>query len=92
MRLCGTLGLASEELSPGKYKEVFGSCALQEESPQSGKPICRFTRLDFDRVGCHRGLVKSILSRLLHLYVTMSRRSSGGGDGIPGNERQNFDP
>ena len=36
--------------------------------------------------------MKSILSRLLHLGVTMSRRSSGGGDGIAMDEDQSFDP
>ena len=45
MRLGDTLGLASEELSPGSHKEVFGSCGLQEESAQSGKTTRRFTRL-----------------------------------------------
>ena len=64
------------------------SCGLQEESPQSGKTIRRFTRLQFDQIGCHRGLVKSILNRLLHLGVTMSRRSSGGSDGITVNEHR----
>ena len=34
--------------------------------------------------------MKSILSRLLHLGVTMSRRSSGGGDGIAVDEGQSF--
>ena len=92
MRFCGTLGLASKELSHGYYKEVFGPCGLQEESSQSGKTTRRFTRLQFDRIGCHRGLVKSILSRLLHPGVTMSRRSSGGGDGIAMDEGQSFGP
>ena len=45
MGLCGTLGLASKELLPGYFKEVFGSSGLQEESPQSWKITRRFTRL-----------------------------------------------
>ena len=45
MGLCGTLGMAGKQLLPGQYKEVFGSCGLQEESPQSGKITRRFTRL-----------------------------------------------
>ena len=36
--------------------------------------------------------MKSILSRLLRLGVTMSRRSSGGGNDIAGDERQRFGP
>ena len=92
MRLCGTLELASKEPSPGQDREVFGFCGLQEKSIQSGKTTHRFTRLQLDRIGCHRGLVKSILSRLLHLGVSMSRRSSGGGDGIAVYEDQSFGP
>ena len=84
MGLCGTLGLASKELLPGQYMEAFGSCGLQKESPQSGKTTGRFTRLQFDRIGCHRGLVNSIWNRLLRLGATMSRRSSGGGNDIAG--------
>ena len=88
--LCGTLGLASEELSPGQYKEVFGFCGLQEESPQSGEITRWFTRLQFDQIGCHRGLMKSTLSRLLRLGVTTSRRSSGGDNNIAEDEGQRF--
>ena len=36
--------------------------------------------------------MKSILSRLVHLDVAMSRRSSGGGDGIAADEGQSFGP
>ena len=36
--------------------------------------------------------MKSDLSRLPHLGVTMSRRSSGGGDGIAMDEDQSFGP
>ena len=36
--------------------------------------------------------MKSILIRLLHLGVTMSRRSSGGGDGIAVDGGQSFGP
>ena len=36
--------------------------------------------------------MKSILSRLLHLGVMMSRKSSGGGDGIAVDEGQSFGP
>ena len=54
---------------------AFGPCGLQEESPQSGKITSQFSRLQFYRIGYHRGLVKSSLSRLLHLGVTMSRIS-----------------
>ena len=92
MGLCGTLGLASKELLPGYYKKVFGSCGLQEQSSQSGKIARRFTQLQFDRIYCHRRLLKSILSRLLHLGVTMSRRSSGGGNDIAENEGQRYGP
>ena len=36
--------------------------------------------------------MKSILSRLVHLDVAMSRRSSGGADGIAADEGQSFGP
>ena len=72
--------------------EVFGSCGLQEESPQRWKITRRFTRLQLDRIGCHRGLMKSSLSRLLRLGMTMSRRSSGGSIYIAGDEGQRYGP
>ena len=54
--------------------------------------MLRFTRLQFDRIGCHRKLVKSILSRLLRLGVTKSRRSRSGGNDIAGDESQRYGP
>ena len=68
------------------------SCGLQEESPQSGKITRLFSQLQFDRIDCYRRLLKSILSRLLHLGVTMSRRSSGGGNDIAEDEGQRYGP
>ena len=62
------------------------------ESPERENNSPVHPRLQFDRIGCHRGLVKSSLSRLLRLGVTMSRRSSGGGNGIAGDEGQRYGP
>ena len=73
-------------------KKSFESCGLQEESLQSGKITRRFTRLQFDQIDCHRGLVKSSLSRLLRLCMTTSRRSSSGDNDIAGDEGQRYGP
>ena len=90
MWACACVALSDWQVNNSRQDKVFGSCGLQEETPQSGRTTRRFTRLQLDRIDYHRGLVKSVLSRLLHMHlgVTMSRRSSGGGDDIAMDEGQ----
>ena len=73
-------------------RKYLGPVVFQEVSPQSEKTTRRFTQLQLNRIGCHRGLVKSILSRQLRLGVTMSRRSCGGGNDMSVGEGQRFGP